>query len=119
MVLEAAEAVGFYGITILKCGLISNRPKLKVGILLLQRNRVLCKMLDQAWHMAAKAARDHEVLPQIEYMDELTPQNVSSGLLRLAETYQLLGVVAAVALDLTDHTRATLLDGTINFLISH
>ena len=77
IVLEAAEAVGFYGITILKRGLVPNRPKLKVGILLLQRNRVLYKMLDQALQTAAKAVRDHEVLIQIEYLDELTPDRKS------------------------------------------
>jgi LacI family transcriptional regulator len=94
-ILDAAETVGFYGIGSIKEGLRSARPKVRVGVLLLQRNRLLYKMLDQALQAAAGAVRDHEVLLQIEYLDELTPQNVSAGLLRLSEACDLLGVVAA------------------------
>jgi LacI family transcriptional regulator len=94
-ILGAAESVGFYGIGSIKDSLKSARPKVRIGILLLQRNRMLYKMLEQALEAAAKVMRDHEVMLQIEYLDELTPQNVSNGLLRLAESCSLLGVVAA------------------------
>ena len=94
LVLNAAESVGFYGITLLKDSLKSSRPKIRIGILLLQRNRVLYKNLSQALSNAARSIRDHEVMIQIDYLDELTPQNVSSGMLRLAETSDVIGVVA-------------------------
>jgi LacI family transcriptional regulator len=94
-ILQAAESIGFYGIGSIKESLKSARPKIRIGILLLQRNRVLYKMLDQTLKTAAMAVHDHEIMMQIEYIDELTPQNVSNCLLRLAESCDLLGVVAA------------------------
>ncbi len=93
-VLEAAEIAGFYGIASIKGNLRASHPKIRLGILLLQRNRALYKNLSQALEFAAKSVRDHDVMIQIEYLDELTPQNVSSGLVRLAETSDVLGVVA-------------------------
>ena len=68
---------------------------MRVGVLLLQRNRAFYRNLGQAIETAAKAVRDHEVLLQIEYLDELSPQNVSDGLNALAATSDILGVVAA------------------------
>jgi LacI family transcriptional regulator len=94
LVLEAAEAIGFYGVASIKGSLKSGRPKIRVGILLLQRTRAFYRNLSQALETAAKAISENEVVIQIEYLDELTPQNVSDGLLRLAETSDVLGVVA-------------------------
>lgn len=94
-VLEAAEAVGFYGIASIKGSLRASRPKIRIGILLLQRNRAVYKNISRALEAAAAAVRDHDVMIQIEFLDELSPQNVSEGLLRLAKTSDLLGVVAA------------------------
>ena len=94
IVLNAAESVGFYGITLLKDSLKSSRSQVRIGILLLQRNRALYKNLSQALNTAARSIRDHDVMIQIEYLDELTPQNVSSGMLRLAENSDVIGVVA-------------------------
>jgi LacI family transcriptional regulator len=95
LVLEAAEAVGFYGIGAIRDRLKSTRPKVRIGILLLQRNRAFYKNLSQALEGAAAAVRDHEVRLRIEYLDELSPQNVADGLNRLAATSDVLGVVAA------------------------
>ena len=95
LVLEAAEAVGFYGISAIRDRLKSTRPKVRIGVLLLQRNRAFYKNLSQALEGAAAAVRDHEVRLRIEYLDELSPQNVAAGLSRLAETSDALGVVAA------------------------
>lgn len=95
IVLEAAEAVGFYGVGSIKESLRSTRPKVRFGILLLQRNRAFYRNLSQAIATAAGAVRDHEVQLRIEYLDELSPQNVSHGLNALAESSDVLGVVAA------------------------
>jgi LacI family transcriptional regulator len=94
IVLEAAEAVGFYGVSSIKDSLRSTRPKMRVGVLLLQRNRAFYRNLSQAIETAAKDVRDHEVQLRIEYLDELSPQNVLAGLNALAETSDVLGVVA-------------------------
>ena len=94
IVLNAAESVGFYGITLLKESLKSSRPKVRIGVLLLQRKRALYRNLAQALVTSAQAVRDHEVMIQIDYLDEITPQNVSSAMMRLAENSDVIGVVA-------------------------
>jgi LacI family transcriptional regulator len=94
-VLKAAEAVGFYGVGSIKESLKATRPKLGIGILLLQRGRAFYKNLSQAIELAAGSVRDHEVRLRIDYIDDLSPQNVAAGMNRLAETSDVLGVVAA------------------------
>jgi LacI family transcriptional regulator len=94
IVLEAAEAVGFYGTGSIKESLKSTRPKIRIGVLLLQRTRAFYKTLGKAIEDAAKAVRDHEVGLRIEYLQELSPQNVSDSLSALAETSDVVGVVA-------------------------
>jgi LacI family transcriptional regulator len=93
-VLAAAEAVGFYGIGSIRSSLISTRPKVRVGILLLQRNRVFYQTLSRTLEQAAAAVRDHDVVTQIEFLDELTPQKVSDRLQALGERNDFIGVVA-------------------------
>ncbi|MBV1701942.1 MAG: substrate-binding domain-containing protein [Hyphomicrobiales bacterium] len=93
-VLQAAEIVGFYGLGSIRESVKSARPKVRIGILLLQRNRAFYKSLGVAFEAAAKSHRDHEVVIQIDYLDELSPQNVSDGLIRLAQKADVLGVVA-------------------------
>lgn len=94
-VLEAAEEVGFYGVGSIRESLRSARPKVRVGILLLQRNRVFYSNLGRALEAAAEAVKDHQVSLRIEHLDELSPQNAADGMNRLAETSDILGVVAA------------------------
>src|SRR5262245_4618619 len=94
-VLQAAEAVGFYGISSLRDSLKSTRPKVRIGILLLQRRRAFYTSLSQAITTAAEAVRDHEVRVRTEHLEELSPQRVADGLNNLAETCDVLGVVGA------------------------
>jgi len=94
-VVEAAEAVGFYGVSAIKESLKPTRPKVRIGVLLLQRHRAFYRNLSQAIEVAAEAVRDHEIRLRIEYLDELSPQNVSDGMNRLADTSDVIGVVAA------------------------
>lgn len=93
-ILQAAESVGFYGIGSIRDGLYSTTPKIAIGILLLQRNRALYKLLAAELETAAAAVRNHDVMIQIEFLDELSPQNVSAELERLAEKADVIGLVA-------------------------
>lgn len=93
-VLQAAESVGFYGIGSLRESLKSTRPKIRIGVLLLQRKRSLYRKLGQSLMAAAEAVRDHEVLLQIDYLDELSVQNVSEGMEKLARDSDAIGVVS-------------------------
>ena len=93
-VLQAAEAVGFYGTASIKGSLKSARPKIRVGILLLPLKRTFYKDLARVFEIAAKLSATHQVMLRIEHFDELGSQNVVDGILRLAETSDVLGVVA-------------------------
>ncbi len=93
-VLQAAEAVGFYGTASIKRSVKSARPKIRVGILLLPLKRSFYKDLARALDAAARLSATHQVILRIEHFDELAPQNVVEGILRLAETSDVLGVVA-------------------------
>ncbi len=93
-ILQASESVGFYGIGSIRQSLAVVRPKVRIGVLLLQRNRMLYRTIGQALQAAAHAVRDHELLIHIEYLDELSAQNVSDGLEKLALTSDIIGVVS-------------------------
>src|SRR5271170_2053982 len=93
-VVEAAEKVGFYGLNVVRDSLLqSDRPKVRIGILLLQRGRVFYRTLGQALEAAAKGFGDRKILVRVEYVDDLSPQNISDCMHRLAETADFLGVV--------------------------
>ena len=94
-ILHAAETVGFYGAGTIRDRLLQGRPRLRLGFILLQRNRFLYKAIAQALATAAASVASHDVVIRIEHLDELSPQNVSDAMLRLADTVDLLGVVAA------------------------
>ncbi len=93
-VLQAAESVGFYGIGSIRQGLNSTKPRIRIGILLLQPHRAFYQSLAAVLEAAATTVQDHEVLLQIEFLNELSPQNVSEGLERLAERTDVIGLVA-------------------------
>jgi LacI family transcriptional regulator len=93
-ILQASEHVGFYGILSIRQSLRSVRPKVRIGILLLQRHRMLYRSLGEAIQAAARAIRDHEVLLQIEYLDELSAQNVSDAMEKLGQSSDAVGVVS-------------------------
>jgi LacI family transcriptional regulator len=93
-ILQAAESVGFYGIGSIRDSLNSTRPKVRIGILLLQRNRAFYKALAAALEAAAAAVRDHEVMIQIEYLEDISPQNAADGLEKLGQKSDVVGIVA-------------------------
>jgi LacI family transcriptional regulator len=93
-VLEAAEAVGFYGVASIKGSITSARPKIRIGLLLLPLKRTFYKDLARVFEVAAKSATGHQVILRVEHFDDLAPQNVVDGIFRLAETSDVLGVVA-------------------------
>jgi len=93
-VAKAAEIVGFYGLSSIRGGVASARPKVKVAVLLLQRHRMLYRMLGEALGAAAKLVLDREIEVRIEHLEELSAQNVSDGLEALAKDADAIGVVS-------------------------
>jgi LacI family transcriptional regulator len=93
---DAAESIGFYGLGSIESRLGAGRPKYRFGMLLQQPTRTFYKMLGNALTSAAERVTDCEIDVHIEFMEELTPQNVAARLIALAETCDAVGVVAAV-----------------------
>ena len=93
-VLQAAESVGFYGIGSIRESLKSTRPKGQDrGAFAATQSHAL-PHTGRSAEAAAQAVRDHEVLIQIDYLDELSVQNVSEGMEKLAQSSDVIGVVS-------------------------
>ncbi len=95
-VLQAAEAVGFYGLGTIKSQINARRQKYRFGFLLLQPTRTYYKMLGVAIHAVATNFSGADIDAVIHYAEDLSPQNVAAKLLELGRTCQAVAVVAAV-----------------------
>lgn len=93
---EAAEAMHFYGTGAIQAHVAAHRPKYRLGFLLHQPNRSFYRDLGAALALQAKAITEAEVETRIEFLEDLSPQNISARLLDLAETCDAVAVVAAV-----------------------
>ena len=93
---DAAESIGFYGLGAIEGRIIAARPKYRFGMLLQQSNRTYYQMLGRALKEAGARVSDCDIEIKIEFMDELTPQSVAERMLKLGESCDAIGVVAAV-----------------------
>jgi LacI family transcriptional regulator len=92
----AAEAIGFYGLGAIDSRLAAAKPHFRFGFLLQQPNRVFYRDLAQALRNAALDVRDSDITVQIEFLDELSPQNIADRITALGAECDAIGVVAAV-----------------------
>jgi LacI family transcriptional regulator len=93
-VLDAAEAVGFYGVASIKGSLRTSRPKIRIGMLLLPTKRTFYKDLATVFEIAAKAVTGHQVILRLEHYDDLSAQSVVDGIMRLAASSDVLAIIA-------------------------
>jgi LacI family transcriptional regulator len=93
---DAAETIGFYGLGSVRGRLETARSKYRFGMLLRQPTCTFDKMIAQALKLAAERVADCDIEVRIEFMEELTPQNIAARMMALAESCDAIGVVAAV-----------------------
>ena len=93
---DAAERIGYYGLGTIRSQIISRKPRLRFGFLLLQPNRSLYKMLGSALQAASQTIATHEIETQIIFAEDLSPQFFSAKLLELGQNCNAIGVVSAV-----------------------
>src|ERR1700722_9328742 len=93
---DAAQSIGFYGLGAIEGRIIAARPKYRFGMLLQQSNRTFYQMLGQALKEAGARIPDCEIDVKVEFMEELTPQSIAARMLKLGESCDAIGVVAAV-----------------------
>lgn len=92
----AAETIGFYGVGAIQSRVVAARPKYRFGILLNQASRVWYQSVAQAFRSRAAHSKHAELDVQIEFLDDLSPQNIASRMTALGEICDAIAVVAAV-----------------------
>jgi LacI family transcriptional regulator len=92
----AAEAIGFYGVGAIQRRVAAARPKYRFGFLLHQPSRAFYQNLANAIRSAAEQTRDCEIDAHIEFLDDLSPENIASRMIALGKKCDAIGVVAAV-----------------------
>ena len=92
----AAAEIGFYGLGAIQKHNTANRPKFRLGVLLLQPHRPFYQMTASAFQDAAQAFVQADVELHIEFLEDLTPQNTASRATALAKVCQAICVTAAV-----------------------
>lgn len=93
---QAAEAIGFYGVGSIQARVAAARPRLRFGILLLQPHRPFYQNIARAMEEAAGSATGAEVELKIEFLEDLSPQNVADRALELAAECHAICVTSAV-----------------------
>lgn len=93
---ETAERIGYYGVRAIQAKIISRKPKLKFGFLLLQPQRNLYKMLGAALEAAALNQDSQDITTEVFYAEDLAPQVIAAKLIELGERCNAVGVVTAV-----------------------
>ena len=93
---EAAQEIGFYGMGTIDSRIAAARAKYRFGILLHQPSRQFYRNLAQALRSASERISDSVIELRIEFLDDLSPQNIAAKMLEFSETCDAVGVVAAV-----------------------
>lgn len=94
-VLAAAEDIGFYGIGTIEHAIQKNRQTCRLGILLHQGSRAFYRSLGNALEVAARSHAKEKAELTLEFLDDLSPDNVARRLMALADTCETVGLVAA------------------------
>lgn len=93
---KAAEEIGFYGLGSIQARVSAARPHLRFGVLLLQPHRPFYQNVARALEAAAATAVGAEVELRIEFLEDLTPQNIAARALDLAQDCQAICLTSAV-----------------------
>jgi LacI family transcriptional regulator len=99
---RAAEEIGFYGLGSIQARVAAARPRLRFGVLLLQPHRPFYQNVARAMEEAASTAVGAEVDLRIEFLEDLSPQNVATRALDLAATCNAICITSAVHPVVTD-----------------
>lgn len=99
---RAAEEIGFYGVGSIQARVAAARPRLRFGVLLLQPHRPFYQNVARALEEAASNAIGADVELRVEFLHDLSPQNVANQALELALTCNAICITSAVHPVVTD-----------------
>lgn len=94
-VLEAAERIGFHGVTAIRRRLEGEKPVIKFGFLLKQSHRKLYRMWGEVLTRAAEAYPNAHGRAVVRFVDELAPENTAEALLALSRDVDAIGVITS------------------------
>lgn len=93
---QAAEAIGFYGVGSIQARVAAARPRLRFGVQLLQPHRPFYQNVARALQDAAASATGADVELRVDFLEDLSPQNIASRALDLASTCDAVCLTTAV-----------------------
>ncbi len=92
---EAAERIGFYALGTIEDRIRRNIPRRRLGFLLQQSSRDLYRHLAAEIVKACRGRRSDIIEPVVEFVDDLTPENISTHLRKLGESCDAVAIIAA------------------------
>ncbi len=93
---EAAAQIGFYGLGAIQSRVAASRPRLRLGVLLLQPYRSFYQLLAAHLREAAPLRPEAEIELRIEFLEDLSPEHTAARARALGETCQALALVTPV-----------------------
>lgn len=102
LVQKAAEEIGFYGLGSIQARVSAARPKLRLGVLLLQPHRPFYQNVARALEAAVNAPSMADIGLRIEFLEDLSPQNTADRAQALAADCDAIAMVSAVHPIVTD-----------------
>lgn len=94
-ILKAAEEIGFYGLGTIRDRRRDALPHYKLGFLLQQSHRPLYRLWAEGIVAATRQRPDCVIEPAVVFEDDLSPEAVSSNLLKMGQTCAAIAVVTA------------------------
>lgn len=91
----AADRIGFYGSGAIEDRFRKTVPNYRLGFLLQQSNRELYQLFGRRIAIACQERRDDIIHPVVEFVDELTPENIAARLRALGRDCDAVSVIAA------------------------
>lgn len=91
----AAERIGFYGIGAIEDRIRKSKPTYRMGFLLQQSTRDLYQLFSRQIVAACRDRHDEMIEPLVDFVDLLTPENISARLTALGQECDAVAVVAA------------------------
>jgi LacI family transcriptional regulator len=94
-VLQAAERIGFHGVTAIKRRIENDKPVIKFGFLLKQSRRKLYQMWAEVLTKAVESYPDAHGRAIVRFVDELAPENTADALLAMSRDADTISIITS------------------------
>nr|WP_304656038.1 LacI family DNA-binding transcriptional regulator [Neorhizobium galegae] len=95
LVLEAAERIGFHGLTAIKRRIEADKPVIKFGFLLKQQHRKLYQMWSELLTRAVDAYPEAHGRAIVRFMDDLGPDKAAAAIHALSREADVIGMITS------------------------